>query len=72
MEWLNENAKGLGFVFAMCSGFVGWLVRLEVKLSNTVSRDELTKALNDMYNLLRPMGENIANIKGKMEGSHHD
>ena len=70
MEWLNENAKGLAFLFTVFLAAGGWFVRLELSLASKVSKDDLTLALRNIYDLLRPMGENIANIKGQLENRH--
>lgn len=65
MEWLNENAKGLGFIFTLCAAFVGWLVTLERRLSGTVSRVDMEKAFERLYNKLDGMSDNLNQLIGK-------
>ena len=70
MEWIKENVPVLAFLFTVTTAIVGWFLRLELRLAATVSKEELKGALKEMYDLLRPMGENIANIKGQLENRH--
>lgn len=63
MEWLNQNSGALGVLAAI----VGWFVRIEVRLSNMATKTEVETALNRIYDLLRPMGENIARLTGRID-----
>jgi hypothetical protein len=67
MEWLEEHAKMLAFIFTLCTTFIGWLIRLEVRINNSATKREVSEALEKIYVILRPMGENIAYLKGRYE-----
>ena len=70
MDWLNENASALGIILTVLTIIGGWFTRLEVRLASKVSKDDMASALEKIYTVLRPMGENIARITGQLENRH--
>lgn len=67
MEWLNQNSGAIGVLTSIIGAIVAWFVRIEVRLSNTATKTEMETALNKIYDLLRPMGENIARLTGRID-----